>query len=389
MNTSSFPFRGPKLFLPKIIYEKLNDNSIVDAYSLKASEEKHFSDCKDDRNLAVDSQTVPLLNESYDFTSFTRFDVLPPISHRRNSTRVRRVSNARRLSTNFSSTQGNYMTARNRRPSFARWHNICQETNEKGQIAEDLKGLEVKGNSYGETAEGATIRGKWESGNSNMHKLAIGVTGSNRRGKKLLETVSGKDRETNIKTDYNNIRLSLKQGKSQQDKQASDFTKKRREPFIRSMNSDKQSMEESNINNSSVRVDSEKLSVCQPSRRPVSRNHIDLDLQEHSEGESVQKREENRPNELLLQVNTKPTMELKGTRRRSEVINDRRSALGGHVDILLETLDFAKKDLTKETLGVPFTSTREQRRRSALCRNKPKQVEDFLLVHNLRDLGLL
>ena len=388
MNTSSFPFRGPKLFLPKIVFEKLSDNSIADAYSLKASEEKHFSDCKDDRNLAVDSQTVPLLNESYDFTSFTRFDVLPPISHRRNSTRVRQVSNARRLSTNFSSTQGNYMT-RNRRPSFARWHNICQETNEKGQIAEDLKGLEVKGNSYGETAEGATIRGKWESGNSNVHKLAIGVTGSNRRGKKVLETVSGKDREKNIKTDYNNIRLSLKQGKSQQDKQASDFTKKRREPFIRSMNSDKQSMEESNINNSSVRVDSGKLSVSQPSRRPVSRNQIDLDLQEHSEGESVQKREENRPNELLLQVNTKPTMEVKGTRRRSEVINDRRSALGGHVDILLETLDFAKKDLTKETLGVPFTSTREQRRRSALCRNKPKQVEDFLLVHNLRDLGLL
>ena len=57
--------------------------------------------------------------------------------------------------------------------------------------------------------------------------------------------------------------------------------------------------------------------------------------------------------------------------------------------LLMDSLELAKEERPKQCLGVPYTSLREKRRRSALCRNNSKQVDDFLLVHNLRDLGLL
>jgi len=59
------------------------------------------------------------------------------------------------------------------------------------------------------------------------------------------------------------------------------------------------------------------------------------------------------------------------------------------IQILIDSIENAREELPKAGSEVPYTSLREKRRRSALCRNNSKQVDDFLLVHNLRDLGLL
>jgi len=59
------------------------------------------------------------------------------------------------------------------------------------------------------------------------------------------------------------------------------------------------------------------------------------------------------------------------------------------IQILIDSIENAREELSQAGSEVPYTSVREKRRRSALCRNNSKQVDDFLLVHNLRDLGLL
>lgn len=120
----------------------------------------------------------------------------------------------------------------------------------------------------------------------------------------------------------------------------------------------------------------------QSTLRPVSRCEISIDVNEGEQG-TLEKRSVAQPLEIN-QGNIEKSSDLANIDKETK-----RTQGTPTIQILIDSIDNAKEELPKAGGEVPYTSVREQRRRSALCRNNSKQVDDFLLVHNLRDLGLL
>jgi len=139
--------------------------------------------------------------------------------------------------------------------------------------------------------------------------------------------------------------------------------------------------------------------------RPVSRCHIDINVTEAKR--TNEQNDEKQQLSTELETNNQHTIStnilmspLKPIVQISEVAdvddnNDNNSNNDNNnntatpsIQILIDTLETAKNEIP-DKLELPKMSVREQRRRSALCRVNSKQVDDFLLVHNLKDLGLL
>lgn len=137
-----------------------------------------------------------------------------------------------------------------------------------------------------------------------------------------------------------------------------------------------------------------------PSPRPLSRCHIDINMNE-SENINLSLMEEDRTvpgntSDHLFDttlsadaLSSAPLIQI-STEQNSSTEERRESQNPPSIQILIKSLDSAKEEgLQDDKTEQPKLSVREQRRRSALCRANSKQVDDFLLVHNLRDLGLL
>ncbi|XP_032223457.1 uncharacterized protein LOC116604752 [Nematostella vectensis] len=136
------------------------------------------------------------------------------------------------------------------------------------------------------------------------------------------------------------------------------------------------------------------------SPRPLSRCHIEIKMSDLPGGadKNLSKVKANDGDRLELVTNdTTTALEAPSIQIETPELNENNSheenvntyEASPQMQLLIDSLDKAKEELPKEQLEMPQMSVREKRRRSALCRVKSKQVDDFLLVHNLRDLGLL
>ncbi|XP_031558219.1 uncharacterized protein LOC116294714 [Actinia tenebrosa] len=140
------------------------------------------------------------------------------------------------------------------------------------------------------------------------------------------------------------------------------------------------------------------ISICR-SPRPISRCHIDINMND-SENINLNLMEDQKvsgdTSDHLFDttvstdvLSSAPLIKI-STERNSSTEERRESQNPPSIQILINSLDSAKGEVNEdEKTEQPKLSVREQRRRSALCRANSKQVDDFLLVHNLRDLGLL
>lgn len=407
MNTRSQIPRGNKLFLPKIEYAKL-------------AEDRPFSGEKpnikpplvgDEKSNAVfeSGEKIPLLNREYDMGTFTRFSVLPPI---KDSVRnARRMSRTRRFSSGFSSHGPSPATNHdmNKRGDEARTNKyvefstmLAQQRRNSNAIRMDIRNdLEVVGRPY--------TREK----RSKTHETGQRRLKARPPQRSFSSPVSSEASETSCKGCQ--ALLSRQRSKTEGEKlsfghdssksEAVLHTCKKKEHFqvpIRSSSDNVYLQNENsfygknnNIYPSGRRKDSNQTSNQPESagllttrfpngRRPVSRCEISLDINPPATSDQNAQVLDQRQNISPVSVR----IEAPENTAQGEKTNV--SSQGTpQIQILIDSLETAREELPKPGSEVPYTSLREKRRRSALCRNNSKQVDDFLLVHNLRDLGLL
>ena len=407
MNTRSQIPRGNKLFLPKIEYAKL-------------AEERPFSGEKpnikpplvaDEKSNAVfeSGEKIPLLNREYDMGTFTRFSVLPPI---KDSVRnARRMSRTRRFSSGFSSHGSSPATNHdtNKRGDEARTNKyvefstmLAQQRRDSNANRMDIgNNLEVVGRPYTrekrrKTRETGQRRLKARPPQRSFSSpVSSEATETSCKGcQALLSRQRSKTEGENLSSGHESSKY-----------EAALHTCKKKEHFpgpIRSSSDNVYLQNENgfygknnNIYPSERRKDSNQTSKQSESagllttrfpnaRRPVSRCEISLDVNPPVTSEQ-------KTQVLDQQQNTSPVsvrIEAPENTTREEKTNVSPQGTP-QIQILIDSLETAREELPKPGSEVPYTSVREKRRRSALCRNNSKQVDDFLLVHNLRDLGLL
>ncbi|KAL9981371.1 hypothetical protein ACROYT_G010069 [Oculina patagonica] len=400
MNTRSQIPRGNKLFLPKIEYAKLAEDRSF------GGERPNIKPPlgEDEKSNAVieNGEKIPLLNREYDMGTFTRFSVLPPI---KDSVRnARRLSRTRRFSSSLSfngpSAAANHET--NKRGDEAKPHKYVEFSSMLAQqrrdsYADSGNNLEVVGRPYTRGKRGKTR----ETGQRRFKARPP--------QRSFSSPVSSEASESSCKGCQ--ILLTRQRSKTEGEKRSLDnenskddaliHTCKKKEEFpgqiLNRSSSDNVNIiyrKNDNIHPSGRRKDSnltskqsEKASLLTASfpigRRPVSRCEISVDV---SPPVSAEQRSQEEDQQLHI---SPPSVRIE----TPENAQGEKTALSPQgtprIQILIDSLENAREELPKGGGEVPYTSLREKRRRSALCRNNSKQVDDFLLVHNLRDLGLL
>ncbi|XP_022789726.1 uncharacterized protein LOC111329328 [Stylophora pistillata] len=405
MNTRSQVPRGNKLFLPKIEYAKLTEDRPLGEE--RSNMKTVLSDEKKSNGESETEEKIPLLNVN--MGAFTRFSVLPPIKN--NARHGSRLSNARRFSVVSSNgSAASYDTSRKSDEGKLYKNVDCSSfvaQQRKDSSGEYDKYLQVVGRPY--LAEKRKRRGKEqlrskpripersfsspagsESGKSSCkgcNALLIRQRSKTEGGQFLMDSQSRADivKHTCIRSE-----------------EFSGTNQERLYPNSLHLQSEHRAYEKNNNRIQSGRrkgstiatKQSEKISLSVAAlangRRPVSRCEIDLNINssvsfEQDTHVSNEQRSNSPPSVRIYESQRKNSNE---NRDQSE---DTAYSLQGmpQIKILIDSLENAREELPKGSIDVPYTSLREKRRRSALCRNNSKQVDDFLLVHNLRDLGLL
>lgn len=401
--------KGNKLFLPKIEYAKLTDAREFDSKNIERVSPENEKSSEDFENL----EKVPLLNNDYSLGNFTRFSVLPPIKDGVRGTR--RLSRALRFSpTLFGSENGPGPESKNglakqqmgdyRSQKSAEYSSEVFKRLHRGSRADDklVKDLQVVGKQC--------VSDKRET------RQIPGQGKCNARRQKAQRSFSSPTSSEGYDSNCQGCQMILMREHSKTegaklmgklvDRQSDSATRhvcSKGEKFSRSVlrgaNSDnvlsnKVVYELSRNNKPNQNRYREATLSPNPQRtnllafdfhpgvRPVSRCEISVDVNEGEQTplekhivELPSKHGGGNPNEPRdVAANDKEIMGSNGTPQ---------------IQILIDSIDSAKEELPKASKEIPYTSAREQRRRSALCRNNSKQVDDFLLVHNLRDLGLL
>lgn len=402
--------RGNKLFLPKIEYAKLTEARSFHGENIKNATVESEKSNEEFANV----EKIPLLNDDYDMGSFTRFSVLPPIKD--NVRDARRLSRVRRLSSGvFSSANGpspaSNQEVTNKQGGDYRLHKYAGFSSAVTQQRRDflvadnelVQSLQVVGKHYvGGERQTRSLPGQSRRNARSPQRSFSSLTSSetfdsNCKGCKTLLT------RKQAKTE--GAKLSAKLESQMADRIIHTCSKRESltGPMLRRYNSEnvvllhEARVNEQNSNNRALHNLDEAAKVTsrperktdllttdfQPGRRPVSRCEINVDVNEEERDKSkhqkitpplIQIDRVRTDQSTKLGQNDNETLDFQGTPQ---------------IQILIDSLDSAKEELPTSGGEVPYTSVREQRRRSALCRNNSKQVDDFLLVHNLRDLGLL
>lgn len=379
--------KGNKVLLPKIEYAKLTEAQGFGDENIEQFKPENEKSSDEVANL----EKVPLLNNGYSMGSFTRFTVLPPIKD--NVRGTRRLSHTRRFSTTLFAGCANG-------PSLESKHEIAKKQNSDilashkrrgSHVVDDklMQSLQVVGkHCVSETrqspSQGRSNRRKQKLPRSFSSPTSSAYYDSNCKGDEmiLMRKRSQTDRAT----------LTSKLLDTQGDSVVLMCNKQENPtgPVFRGINSDNSL--KSKLNNSNNQTSRHRHSTLSPhphrtdefhsAFRPVSRCEINIDVNEggqatiekHSVAQALKNDQGNIDKSSDSANNDEETKDTQGTPQ---------------IQILIDSIDNAKEELPKAGGEVPYTSVREQRRRSALCRNNSKQVDDFLLVHNLRDLGLL
>ena len=401
--------RGNKLFLPKIEYAKLTEARSFHGENInKATAESEKSNEE-----FANVEKMPLLNDDNNVDSFTRFSVLPPIKDSvldaRRLSRVRRLSSGVFSSANGPSPASNHKVT-NKQGGDYRLHKYAGFS---GAVAQQRRDFRVADN---ELVQSLQVVGKHYVGDERKTRPLPGQSRRSARSpqRSFSSVTSSETFDSNCKGCQ--TLLTRKQAKTEGAKLSAKLesqmadsvvhTCSKREsltgPVLRRYNSEnvvllhEARVNEQNSNNrasqnldKAAKVTSrpERTNILTtdflPGRRPVSRCEINVDVNEEERDESkhqkiappfIQIDSVRTDQSTKLQQHDNETFDFQGT---------------PEIQILIDSLDSAKEELPKPGREVPYTSVREQRRRSALCRNNSKQVDDFLLVHNLRDLGLL
>ena len=409
MNTRSQISRGNKLFLPKIEYARLSEDRPFrgerpNVQPTLAADEKS--------NSAVENgEKIPLLNRDYSMGSFTRFSVLPPIKD--TVRHGRRMNRAHRYSSGISCSSLNGPSSNqevNKKGDDARLNKYAEFSSVLVQQRRDSNvdgnNLQVVGTPYarekrGETQETGqrqfTVRPPQRSFSSPVSSAKSNCKGC----QTLLRRQRSKTEGEKLSIDPENSSMDVRV-----------HTCNRREEFpgqiltrinsgnIDSLNESRAQEKYDNRQPSGRRKDStltskqlgsaSLLTASFPNgRRPVSRCEISVDVNQPLTAEQPTSLIDPQHNISLVSLRVEAP-DIDSTEQSD--LGDR-TALSPQgtpqIQILIDSIENAREELPQAGSEVPYTSVREKRRRSALCRNNSKQVDDFLLVHNLRDLGLL
>ena len=411
MNTRSQVPRGNKLFLPKIEYAKLSEDRSFrgERPNLKPAL------AADEKSNAVfeNGEKVPLLNCDYSMGSFTRFSVLPPIKDAvRNG---RRMSRSRRYSSGISFASSNGPSPsqeENKKGDDARLHKHAEFSSllvqQRGDSnADHGNGLQVVGRPYARAKRGET-RGTGQRqfttrpAPQRSFSSPVSFAESSCKGcQTLLRRRRCKTEGEKLSVDPENssmdavVHTCKKQGEfpgeiltrinsgnidSQNESHAQEKNDNRQPPGRRKYSTltSKQSGSAS------------LLTASYPNgRRPVSRCEINVDVNQPVTAEHQNLVLDPQRNISLVSLRVEAPG-IDSTEQNDQGGRTAQPPQGTpQIQILIDSIENAREELPKAGSEVPYTSLREKRRRSALCRNNSKQVDDFLLVHNLRDLGLL
>ena len=371
------------------------------------------------------AEKVPLLNNDYNTGSFTRFSVLPPIN---DSVRnARRLSRFRRISGAFVSANGPSPTSNhelankkgdnNKLHKYAGFSSVAVQQRRASAVDhERVQSLQVVGKPYSREEYDITttlsihrklnaksprrsFSSPMPTDTSDSNCSACTTLLARRRSKTEGAMDSGNPESVqtyqvahtciknkvytgHILKRFNSEELYLRNDNIVSEQNKTVFPSSRR---------GKKSPKLISKPEITINLKTANLAVSD-GRRPVSRCEISLDVNEATQQLQLvtdrekkqaysQKRNFKPP---LIQIDN---MDKEAPGKQNE---ETPSAPGiPQIQILIDSLESAKEERPKEGREVPYTSVREQRRRSALCRTNSKQVDDFLLVHNLRDLGLL
>ena len=410
MNTRSQIPRGNKLFLPKIEYAKL-------------SEERSFRGegpnvqptlAADEKSNAVfeNGEKIPLLNRDYSVGSFTRFSVLPPIKDTvRNG---RRISPSRRYSSgiSLSSSNGpspNQEAIANKKGDDARLHKYAEFSSvlvqQRINSNADGNNLQVVGKPYARAKLGET-RGTGQrqfTGRSPQRSFSspVSSTESCKGCQTLLRRQRSETEGEKLSIDPKDLSMDALVHTCNKREEFPGLILARMSPGnIDSQNENRAQEKNDNRQPSGRRKDSiltskqsgnaGLLTASFPNgRRPVSRCEISVDVNQPLTEEQQTPLMNPQHNISLVSLRVEAP-EIDSTEQSDP---GERTALPPQgtpqIQILIDSIENAREELPQAGSEVPYTSLREKRRRSALCRNNSKQVDDFLLVHNLRDLGLL
>ena len=409
MNTRSQIPRGNKLFLPKIEYAKL-------------SEERSFREerpnvqptlAADEKSNAVfeNGEKIPLLNHDYSMGSFTRFSVLPPIKDAvRNG---RRMSRSRRYSSGISFASSNGPSPNqeaNKKGGDTRFHKYTEFSSVLVQQRRDTNAngnnLQVVGRPYarakrGETRETGqrqfTARPPQRSFSSPVSSAESSCKGC----QTLLRRQRSKTEGENLSIDPENSSMdALVHTCNKREEFPGQILTRMNSGNIGSQNENHAQEKYYNRQQSGRRKDSNLpskqsgspslLTATFPNgRRPVSRCEISVDVNQPLTAEQQSQLVDPQHNVSLVSLRIEAP-EIDSTEQSDQGDKTAIPPQGTpQIQILIDSIENAREELPQGGSEVPYTSLREKRRRSALCRNNSKQVDDFLLVHNLRDLGLL
>lgn len=410
MNTRSQIPKGNKLFLPKIEYAKLTEDRPLGDENPNMKTVFSDDELEKSNGESETEEKIPLLNLNYNMGTFTRFSVLPPIQD--NARHGRRLSNARRFS--FASSNGSAASHdTSRKSSEGKSHKNVDFSSFVAQQRKDSSGeydkhLQVVGRpclaEKRETLGKDQLRSKpripqrsfsspvgsdsYKSSCKGCNALLIRQRSKTEGGKYPIDSQSRTD-----VVQHTCIRSEEFSGKIQKRFNSNSLRLQSEHHAYEKNNNRIQSERRKGSTTATRQSESIGLSVATLAngRRPVSRCEIDLNVNSSVSFEQdthvLNEQRSNSPPSISIYESKEKT----ASNNKRDQSEETAYSLQGmpQIQILIDSLENAREELPKASMDVPYTSLREKRRRSALCRNNSKQVDDFLLVHNLRDLGLL
>lgn len=409
--------RGNKLLLPKIEYARM-----VEAEPLNGQKPNTSSGTEKNNGELEAAEKVPLLNNDYNTGSFTRFSVLPPIN---DSVRnARRLSRFRRISGAFVSANGPSPTSNhelankkgdnNKSNKYAGFSSVAVQQRRVSTVDnERIQSLQVVGKPYSREEYDITttlsIHGKLNAKSprrsfsspmptdtSDSNCSACKTLLARRRSKTEGAKHSGHPESVQVAHTCNKNKVYtehiLKRFNSEELYLRNDnIVSEQNKTVSPSSRREKKSPKLISKPEITINLKTSNLAVS-AGRRPVSRCEISLDVNEATRQLQLVTDREKKQAYSQTRNFKPPLIQIDNIDKEAPgKQNEETPSAPGipQIQILIDSLESAKEERPKEGREVPYTSVREQRRRSALCRTNSKQVDDFLLVHNLRDLGLL
>lgn len=362
--------RGNRFFLPKIEYARLDNNPKLTDFDLNGYLEEDTKTYEGNkRTERFESQSN---NHDQPSATFTKFSVLPPIC-------------------DPGPTRGKYLRELDRTRSDDKYDQLELDIRNRGSLLRRQSAL-----LHGER-DGAT---KINTGNADLHIIGQGFSGVSPQSTLVTRENDLLLARRPFSTPHASTLVTTEQSTAQHRTQRFKFRRFNSEssqgkrPSYRNTDSFVSSNDNLSLlsptSDYKRKVSTSGLNVDFPPSRPVSRCHINIDVKKTTdgtnEGENLSSEPSNN-NEQNTSEHLSPSAPFVRV-SDEDPNNTENNNKPPSIQILIDTLETAKNEIP-DKLELPKMSVREQRRRSALCRVNSKQVDDFLLVHNLKDLGLL